>query len=369
MAPYTTLAPLSIVISVSLVAEFCADIKRHRSDEETNNAECIILRRSDDINRDNGAMRDASIIGGKDVIVKISRNTIRKSSSRSIASIDDASFTKESPHLVQIAFQKIKRMNIRQGHIILIRNRDQVPADTIILASSGENGCAYIETSSIDGETNLKLRNSPAIPSKDQNNEKTTNSSHRDGDVGTFQSLERATKEVTRFSALAYPNGVSCIDQETKQREPKLHTLGGKERSSRALDGDDRSQKEKEGMHFIATLMSEAPNSHVNTFSGKLVLPPFEQDGEFIEIPLGAENILLRGAILRNTEWVIGLSCYTGKDTKLVRNSFETPSKFSRIDVLINKCVILIVMFMLLAIGYVSVMALYIMEERFDELW
>eukprot|EP00536_Pseudo-nitzschia_multiseries_P010237 jgi/Psemu1/242785/estExt_Genewise1.C_3060002 len=258
MSPWTTIGPLAIVISVSLAVEGYSDIKRHRSDEALNS----------------------------------------------------------KPRLVQVAFQKIKRMNIRQGHIILIRNREAIPVDTIILASSGENGCAYIETSSIDGETNLKLRNSPTIPSI-------------------------ASKELEK----------EVMDNILEE------------------DGNDEQSTKNENVQYIATLTSEPPNSHINTFSGKLTLPPFEKDGECIEIPLDAENILLRGAVLRNTEWVLGISCFTGKDTKLIQNSFRTPSKFSRIDVLINKCVVLIVVFMCLCILYLSIKADFVMNESFNQLW
>lgn len=359
---WTTLGPLAFVISCSLLVEGSADLKRHRSDKETNNAECIILRRSDEINRER-TEREASIIGGKNVIVNLSKQNGLQS-------------TTEAPDLVQIAFQKIKRMNIRQGHIVLIRNREEIPADVVILATSGENGCAYIETSSIDGETNLKLRNTPTLPSAITRSESEGNLRQLDGDdeEKTYQSLERATKNVTRFSALGHPDGVSAIGhhESSNSHDPRrskstISPPHVNERSDKSLDsnGPDR----KDSTPHIATLVSETPNSYISTFSGKLVLPPLEKGGDCIEIPLDAENILLRGAVLRNTEWVIGLSCFTGKDTKLVRNSSQTPSKFSRIDVLINKCVVLIIVFMLICIAYLSVRAVHVTNNRFDELW
>lgn len=39
-------------------------------------------------------------------------------------------------------------------------------------------------------------------------------------------------------------------------------------------------------------------------------------------VPLGADQILLRGAQLRNTQWVIGIVVYTGHDTKLMQVRF-----------------------------------------------
>lgn len=36
-------------------------------------------------------------------------------------------------------------------------------------------------------------------------------------------------------------------------------------------------------------------------------------------VPLGSDQILLRGAQLRNTQWVHGIVVYTGHDTKLMQ--------------------------------------------------
>lgn len=37
--------------------------------------------------------------------------------------------------------------------------------------------------------------------------------------------------------------------------------------------------------------------------------------------PLGPDLVLLRGAQLRNTQWVVGIVVYTGHDTKLMQVS------------------------------------------------
>jgi magnesium-transporting ATPase (P-type) len=44
--------------------------------------------------------------------------------------------------------------------MLRIANNSEIPADMVLLTTSASTGTAYVETSNIDGETNLKIRNS-----------------------------------------------------------------------------------------------------------------------------------------------------------------------------------------------------------------
>lgn len=56
--------------------------------------------------------------------------------------------------------------------------------------------------------------------------------------------------------------------------------------------------------------------------------------------PVDLQATLLRGTVLRNTGWVIGIVMYTGLDTKLVLNSGGTPSKRGRVERQMNPMVL-----------------------------
>jgi hypothetical protein len=74
ISPWTTLGPLAVVIMVSLLVEGSSDYKRHQNDHETNNAGCVILCRSDELDADPAiGERDETICRGKDVLVDMGK--------------------------------------------------------------------------------------------------------------------------------------------------------------------------------------------------------------------------------------------------------------------------------------------------------
>ncbi|KAF5373624.1 hypothetical protein D9758_000973 [Tetrapyrgos nigripes] len=62
------------------------------------------------------------------------------------------------------------------------------------------------------------------------------------------------------------------------------------------------------------------------------------------------QTCLLRGTMLKNTEWVIGIVLFTGEDTKVVLNAGGTPSKRSRVERQMNPQV-------LINLGLIAVMS------------
>lgn len=105
----------------------------------------------------------------------------------------------------------------------------------------------------------------------------------------------------------------------------------------------------------------EPPNAKLYVFEGSIVQSSSE-------LPLTADNLLLRGVTLRKTDWVIGAVIYAGEDSRIMMNRTISPRKVTQIERHMNVLVlvlfiILIAVSMLLAMGYI------IWEQQKPDQW
>lgn len=109
----TTLLPLTLVVLIDAFFQIIEDMARHRSDREANAAPSF-------------------------------------------------KFNKDSKK-----FEVVQRHELQVGDFVRVNSREVIPADIVCLAvaekTNPARGLSYVETKSLDGETNLKLRH--ALPS------------------------------------------------------------------------------------------------------------------------------------------------------------------------------------------------------------
>lgn len=88
---------------------------------------------------------------------------------------------------------------------------------------------------------------------------------------------------------------------------------------------DEYGSNMKSLENFKGTLICEKPNNAIYKFEGY-----FKANNT--NIPLSADNMLLRGCKLRNTPYVIGLVVFTGPESKIMQNSSKPRYKFSTLE-------------------------------------
>ncbi|XP_032594915.1 probable phospholipid-transporting ATPase IM isoform X5 [Drosophila grimshawi] len=99
---------------------------------------------------------------------------------------------------------------------------------------------------------------------------------------------------------------------------------------------------------FKGEIICERPNNLLNKFDGTLIW----KNQRFA---LDNDKILLRGCVLRNTQWCYGLVVFAGVDTKLMQNSGKTQFKSTGVDRLLNFIIIGIVLFLVSICAFFAV--------------
>jgi len=182
------------------------------------------------------------------VLEDLSRHKADKEANASIA----IKLNKQTNKLIECQWHELQ-----VGDIVKIQSREKIPADIVILCvaelAETPQGLCYVETKSLDGETNLKVRN--GLPM-------------------TYSKLH----EHFDFSSLK------------------------------------------------GEIEMEHPNKLIDSFTGVIDLDNLGKD------PIMTNNILLRGCVLRNTDWVYGIIVNTGHDTKVMMSNKITKPKSSFLE-------------------------------------
>jgi phospholipid-transporting ATPase len=107
-------------------------------------------------------------------------------------------------------------------------------------------------------------------------------------------------------------------------------------------------------------IRSEQPNSSLYTYEATLTIAA---GGGEKELPLQPDQLLLRGATLRNTPWIHGVVVFTGHETKLMRNATATPIKTTAVERMVNKQILMLVI-ILICLSIVSSIGDVIIQSR-----
>lgn len=245
----------------------------------------------------------------------------------------------------------IQWKNVKVGDILKISNRERFPCDLIALSSSQENGLLYVETSSLDGETNLKLKTCKEATM--------CINDYNVNDVHATVKCEAPNKSLYTFGGNVTINNEFWWTSDVNA--PKMDfddpSYRGTVKDILVSVGDQVNKDDVimtiQAKDRIVEIKSAYDNLNVKDiyvakgndvgFGEKL----YQLNRRMVEyenktINMDETTQCLRGSSLRNTDWIIGVAIFTGHDTKLMKNQKQTPRKFSKVEHLTNKLIYII---------------------------
>ena len=169
-------------------------------------------------------------------------------------------------------FRKIVWSDINVGNLIKVKNNEIIPADMLVICSSNVDGSFYLQTSNLDGESNLKERETIVDTQK------------------------------------------IFLNKKIKKDEANLKKI---------------FQENSE-------IEADKPNKDIYDINGNIKI---ENEKYHFE----NRNCAVRGARLKNTNFIYGIVIYTGKETKIMMNIIKYKTKSAYLDKLVDYIVLIII--------------------------
>jgi magnesium-transporting ATPase (P-type) len=300
----TAIAPLVFVLTVSLIREAVEDLKRRSLDNEQNSSEVETYRDG--------------------------------------------------------VWIKIKSGDLRMGEIVKIYKDGVFPSDLMLIDSNLPDGVCFIETGTLDGEKTLKIKSSPNFTkgklSKINNNNAVSQNSINnsltplkkkesdDPPINRKNTYNKLIGSKMNRPSLAKPVLKQCKSIEVNEEVKIVNS------NSNINIANNKEINNCNSITIEGIIQCDLPNPSLYMLNGKTNM---RLNGIGNEFPLEAKNLLLKGAKLRNTEWVIGIIIYTGHNCKLMKNAKDPVIKMSSVESLLNK-LLLVILFLQIILSIAS---------------
>lgn len=187
---------------------------------------------------------------------------------------DKASNERLTLKLERDGWREVKCSTLKAGQLVKIVKDEEFSADCLIVQSSNSNGYCYIDTKNLDGESNLKEK-----------------------------------------SAIEEYKNVSDLN---------------------SINGQIKCDASNEHLHMFEGVLSR--NSGNNQSNLEYSKDPYDRASITTDRSLfiNMRNMILKGCTLKNTSWAVGIVIYTGKNTKIMKNSKNPKVKVSKILRIMN---------------------------------
>ena len=212
-----------------------------------------------------------------------------------------------------------------------------VPLIIVLSVSIIREGIEDYSRASLDNQQN----NEETVVYRNNNWEKTTSGELYVGEIVEVLQDHTFPADLILIDS-ELPGGICFIETGTLDGEKTLKQKEApRETKEKFKENNEKIQK----FEIFGEVIADMPNPALYQLNGRMELSYKINDNnntEIYKIPLDAKQLLLKGAKLKNTKWVIGIVIYTGHNCKLMKNAKDPISKFSSVESLMNSGLIII---------------------------
>ncbi|KAL4486127.1 hypothetical protein ABPG72_012180 [Tetrahymena utriculariae] len=331
LTPLSAIAPLVFVLGVSMLREGIEDYNRHTSDTKINSEQTTRIFIAD-----------------------------------------------------SLVEEKITWTQVEVGDIIKVYKDEPFPADLIAVDSSYPNGVCYIETGALDGEKNMKPKSCL----------RETYQIFKECKLEQIRSLklqaEKPNPELYKFNGSIeglFEDEVKLEKKPTTQNSkvaaPALKQQDSMQKIIEEVDRivneeHDKKQKQTNPQPYLNSEQDSAHNTQHNKSQINQKVNVSTQNGNITKrrqsyttqkVLASAKQLLLRGAFLRNTDYILGIVVYTGLDSKIMRNSEPPKQKTSDMEKTMNTYIIGILILQMICSFFTAVLNYIWNSNNLDRHW
>ena len=281
VSPGLVILPLLIVLTITALKDAYEDIKRHQSDRAVNYSQVRVLAGGEFRNENAMASKSKTFVRGLMRTTKKRKSTSPENAARP-----------QSIHTDGADLEAIPTVTVEGGTDI--EDGEQVEEVGTLLHHHGRSKRPH-----------WRMTNWEDV---------------RVGDVVRIKENESFPADILICSTSEEEN-VAYVETKNLDGETNLKSRSACPPLTR-LDSARACASKQNAFHVEC----DRPDTNLYKLNAAVVT----SDGK--KHAVDTSMVLLRGTVLRNTRWVIGVVLFTGTDTKIVLNSGATPSKRSRVE-------------------------------------
>ncbi|KAL0233704.1 hypothetical protein PCE1_002213 [Barthelona sp. PCE] len=156
-----------------------------------------------------------------------------------------------------------------------------------------------------------------------------------DGKLTTVQSKTLRVGQIIRLKKNEHaPADIMLLRSTHKQGAAYVMTANiDGETDNKLLNAPTETQNmtDEQIQNLKMHLRCPVPNAILGQFDSVMTLPGSAP------VPIGGEQLVMQGVVIKNIQYMYGVVVYTGKHTKVNMNKFKAPTKWTSSDIIINR--------------------------------